>query len=86
MWKAGVTPSFHCFYTLLIIILNNRIMERKELKRTGFKVFVYWYDQERPDVLVLHRFTEKALYSWLDNLMSDISSSITHVEVHRFYY
>lgn len=61
-------------------------MERKETKRTGFKVLVFWYDQVRPDVLVLHRFTEKALYVWLDGLMSDIGNSITHIEVHRFYY
>lgn len=61
-------------------------MKKKELKKVGFKVLVFWYDQECPDVLVLHRFSEKALYVWLDNLMSDIGNSITHVVVHRFHY
>lgn len=56
------------------------------MKKVGFKVLVYWYDQEKPDVLVLHRFTEKALYMWIDTMMSDIGNSVTHVVVERFYY
>lgn len=61
-------------------------MKKKELKKTGFKVLVYWYDQEQPDVLVLHRFTEKALYAWIDEMLSDVGNSVTHVEVNKFYY
>lgn len=61
-------------------------MAKIKMKKVGFKVLVYWYDQESPDVLVLHRFTEKALYMWIDGLLSDVGNSVTHVVVKRFYY
>ena len=61
-------------------------MAEIKMKKVGFKVLVYWYDQEVPDVLVLHRFTEKTLYAWIDTMLSDIGSSVTHVEVNKFYY
>lgn len=61
-------------------------MAEIKLKKVGYKVLVYWYDQEKPDVLVLHRFTEKAIYAWIDTMLSDIGNSVTHVEVNKFYY
>ena len=61
-------------------------MKKNKMKKVGFRVFVYWYDQEVPDMLVLHRFTEKALYAWIDTMLSDVGNSVTHVEVERFYY
>lgn len=86
MWKARVKPSFHCIYTLLIIILNNIGMKEKKLKKVGYKVLVYWYDQQEADVIMLHRITKEALSMWINTLLSDMEGSVTRIEVEQFYY
>ena len=61
-------------------------MEEKKEKKVGFMVLVYWYDQKKPDVFVLHRLSEKSLCAWIDTMLSDAGNSITYVEVNQFYY
>lgn len=86
MWKAGSYPGFRCLWTLFKIILNNIGMKEKELKKVGYKVLVYWYDQQEADVIMLHRITKEAISVWINTLLSDMEGSVTRIEVEQFYY
>ena len=61
-------------------------MKEKELKKVGYKVLVYWYDQQEADVIMLHRITKEAISVWINTLLSDMEGSVTRIEVEQFYY
>lgn len=85
MRKAGVTPSFLCFCTLLIIILNNRAMNKVE-KRKGYKLLVYSWKSSQPDVLTFYYMTEREMIDWVEEKLSDPLSSVTSIEMEEFYF
>ena len=61
-------------------------MAEIQLKKVGFKVLVYWYDQQEADVIMFHRITGETLYMWVNTLLSDMKGSVTRIEVEEFYY
>lgn len=61
-------------------------MKEKKLKKVGFKVLVYWYDQKEADVIMFHRIAVEDLYMWINTLLSDMEGSVTRIEVEQFYY
>lgn len=59
---------------------------KKTGKRRGYRLRVYTWKNIKPDVLTFYYMTEQEMIDWVEEKLSDPSSSIKSIEVERFYY
>lgn len=53
-------------------------------EKIGYKVSVFRWDEENPDILTFYHMSDREMCDWIDNLLSDPFSSITHVVLEDF--
>ena len=61
--------------------LNNKIIT---MDKIFFKVSVFSWKNEGPDVLTFCHMSKSEMNAWIDNLLSNPFSDITHVVLEEF--
>lgn len=53
-------------------------------KKIGYKVSVFSWKEENPDILTFYHMSEKEMNDWVENLLCDPFNDVTHVVVEDF--
>lgn len=53
-------------------------------KKIGYKVSVFSWKEEAPDVLNFYHMSKDEMHDWVDNLLSNPLSDVTHVVLEEF--
>lgn len=59
---------------------------KKVEKRKGYKLLVYSWESNQPDVLTFYYMTEKEMIDWVEEKLSNPFSSVTSIEMKEFYF
>lgn len=61
--------------------LNNAIMKKEKI---GYKVSVFSWMSESPDILTFYHMSESEMNAWVENLLSNPFNDVTHIVVENF--
>lgn len=53
-------------------------------EKIGYKVSVFSWNEKEPDVLTFYHMSKKEMHDWVDNLLSNPLSDVTHVVLEEF--
>lgn len=53
-------------------------------EKIGYKVSIFTWNEKSPDVLTFYHMSEKEMHDWVDNLLNNPFSDITHVVLEEF--
>lgn len=53
-------------------------------EKIGYKVSVFSWNEETPDILTFYHMSRQEMNDWIDNLLGNPFSDITHVVLEEF--
>lgn len=53
-------------------------------EKIGYKVSVFCWKQEDPDILYFYHMSPKEMNEWVENLLSDPFNDVTHIVLEDF--
>lgn len=53
-------------------------------EKIGYKVSVFSWKDENPDILTFYHMSRKEMTDWMDNLLNNPFSDVTHVVLEEF--
>lgn len=53
-------------------------------EKIGYKVSVFSWNEENPDILTFYHMSRDEMNAWVDNLLSNPFSDVTHIVLEEF--